>query len=385
MSDTTQKEKIMGTRKKLVTIAITYILLVSLMGCGGRDSDADESYSPARPGVSEGTEVLEDNAVAVQVSSEIEELEQGFSAVRYEGEDGFAAFLAGGGAKTDQEVVQFLVSELFAESRSGLTMNTRAFGCSTFSVQNKEGGYLFGRNFDWNTCDALVVTSYPQEGYASVSTVNLGFIRQGAGMAGGLLNDDMMTIAALYAPLDGMNEKGLCISVNMIQDSAMISQDTDRPDITTTTAVRLLLNQAATVEEALDLLGQYDLHASMNYMVHFAIADAAGNSVAVEYIDNEMVVVETPVLTNFYLAEGEKQGIGTSQSHERFDILTVTTAEKPSMTQAEVRDALDSVSKDNFGEFESTEWSIVFDQSALTAAYYHRENYEVAYFFQITK
>ena len=53
------------------------------------------------------------------------------------------------------------------------------------------------------------------------------------------------------------------------------------------------------------------------------------------------------------------------------------------MTQAEVRDALDSVSKDNFNEFESTEWGIVFDQSALTAAYYHRENYGNAYLFQI--
>ena len=48
-----------------------------------------------------------------------------------------------------------------------------------------------------------------------------------------------------------------------------------------------------------------------------------------------------------------------------------------------VRDALDSVSKDNFDEFESTEWSIVFNQSALTAAYYHRENYEVGYAFRI--
>ncbi len=369
--------------KKLGNIAITLILLASLVGCGGSNSDSDESYSSVRPRVSEGTEALEDNAVIVQVSSEIEELEKGFSAVRYEGEDGFSAFLAGGGAKTDREVVQFLVSELFSGNQSGLTMNTQAFGCSTLSVQNTEGGYLFGRNFDWNTCDALVVTSYPQDGYASVSTVNLDFIRQGAGMADGLLSDDMMTIAALYAPLDGMNEKGLCISVNMIQDGATISQDTDKPDITTTTAIRLLLNQAATIEEALDLLRQYDLHASMNYMVHFAIADAAGNSVAVEYIDNEMVVVQTPVLTNFYLAEGEKQGTGTSQSHERFDILTETITEKTSMTQVEVRDALDSVSKDNFGEFESTEWSIVFDQSALTAAYYHREDYAKSYFFQI--
>ena len=277
--------------KKLGDIAITFILLVSLVGCGGRNSNVDENYYPVRPSVPEGPEASKDHAVTVQVSSEIEELEKGFSAVRYEGEDGFAAFLAGGGAKTDQEVVQFLVSKLFAGNRSGLTMDTQVFGCSTLSVQNTEGGYFFGRNFDWNTCDALVVTSYPQDGYASISTVNLGFIRQGAGMAGGLLNDDMMTIAALYSPLDGMNEKGLCISVNMIQDGASISQDTDKPDITTTTAIRLLLNQAATVEEALDLLGQYDLHASMNYMVHFAIADAAGNSVAVEYIDNEMVVV----------------------------------------------------------------------------------------------
>lgn len=375
--------------KKLAAITITFILLTSLAGCGERVLGADGSHSSGRPDASEesdapkGTGVVEDNIVTVQVNSEIEELEKGLSAVRYEGEDGFAAFLASGGAATDREVVQFLVNGLFMGRQSGLTMNAQTFGCSTLSVQNAEGGYLFGRNFDWNTCDALVVTAYPQDGYASVSTVNLDFIRQGAGIAGEMLSDEVMTMAALYAPLDGMNEKGLCISVNMIQDGAAISQDTGKTDLTTTTAIRLLLNQAATVEEALDLLRQYDLHASMNYMVHFAIADAAGNSVAVEYIDNEMIVVETPVLTNFYLAEGEKQGIGTSQSHERLEILTETIAEKPSLTQAEVRDALDSVSKDNFGEFESTEWSIVFDQSALTAAYYHRENYEKAYFFQI--
>lgn len=342
--------------KESLCVAAAFILSLCLTGCG-------EDVS----------------------NSEIEELEKGLSAVQYEGEDGFAAFLAGGGAKTDREVVEFLLNNFLAKEQSGLTLNTQAFGCSTLSVQNTKGGYLFGRNFDWNSCDALVVTSYPPDGYASVSTVNLDFIRQGAGAASGLLSDKTMTIAALYAPLDGMNEKGLCVSVNMIQDRAAIEQNTEKPDITTTTAIRLLLNQVATVEEALELLGQYDLHASMNYMVHFAIADASGNSVAVEYINNEMIVVKTPVLTNFYLAEGEKQGVGTAQSHERFDILMETIAGKQSMTQTDVRDALDSVSKDNFGEFESTEWSIVFDQSALTAVYYHRENYEKAYSFQITE
>ena len=264
-------------------------------------------------------------------------------------------------------------------------MGGAVFGCSTISVKNANGGYFFGRNFDWQACDALVVTSYPKEGYASISTVNLGFIRQGAGASTSMLTDEMMTIAALYAPLDGMNEKGLCVSVNMIQDSAAIHQDTGKPDITTTTAIRLMLDKAANVEEALALLREYDLHASMNYMIHFAIADSEGNSVAVEYINDEMVIIETPILTNFYLAEGEKHGVGTRQSHTRYEILAETLEENAAMTALQVRDTLDSVSKGNFGEFESTEWSVVFDQSALTAAYYHRENYEAGYAFQLSR
>ncbi len=118
-------------------------------------------------------------------------------------------------------------------------------------------------------------------------------------------------------------------------------------------------------------------------MVHFAIADSAGRSAAVEYVNNKMIVTETPVLTNFYLAEGEKQGIGTQQSHERYDILMNQLEETSQMRMEDVRDALDSVSKDNFGEFESTEWSIVMNLSAGEARYYHRENYNQNYTFRL--
>ena len=54
----------------------------------------------------------------------------------------------------------------------------------------------------------------------------------------------------------------------------------------------------ANVDEALTLLQQYDLHASMGMMIHFALADTTGRGVVVEYINNEMVVTETPVVTN---------------------------------------------------------------------------------------
>lgn len=325
-----------------------------------------------------GKESRDENAVRITPDSEIRELEAGLSVVRYEGEYGFDAFLEQGGAGSDEDVAAYITSLLAQE----IHMEGSPFGCSTLSVENRNGGYLFGRNFDWNACNGLIVSARPENGYASVSTVNMDFLRAG-GLDLSQLPDQMQATVSLYAPLDGMNERGLAVSVNMIQDSVSISQDTEKPDITTTTAVRLLLDRAADVDEALELLGRYDFHSSMGMMVHLALADAGGRSVTVEYLDNEMVVTETPVVTNFYLAPGEKQGIGTAQSHTRYEILTQTLEKRGAMTETEVRDALDSVSKDNFGEFESTEWSIVMNQETKELIYYHRENYETAYIISV--
>ena len=369
-----------------------FVSVLCLSGCGDHSAFGDGQSEMAKDGQTASAGETQENqktqggtqdpVAYVRISSTVEELESGFSAVRFEGEDGLENFLHQGGAESDREVLQFL-TETIVGSAGGLSFEGGAFGCSTISVENTEGGYYFGRNFDWNKCDAMMVASYPSDGYASFSTVNVDFVRQGTGFASRFLSDEVLTAAALYAPLDGMNEKGLCVSVNMIQDNDTISQNTEKPDITTTTAIRLLLNRAADADEAVELLGQYDFHASMGYMVHLAIADSTGRSVAVEYINNEMNVIETPILTNFYLSEGEKNGIGTSQSHTRFEILEQTLEESATMDSGQMRDALSSVSKGNFGEFESTEWSVVFDQSALTAEYYHREDYGSSYAFTL--
>lgn len=315
-------------------------------------------------------------------TAEITQLAPGFSAVAYEGDHGFDAFLAQGGASSDAQVVEFLVRQLMGAGAQGISFVEIAFGCSVLSVGNSQGEQLFGRNFDWQACDALVVQANPASGYASIATVNMSFLDGFASMLS-ILPDQVRTIAALYAPLDGMNEKGLCVAVNMIQDSAVIEQATDLPDITTTTAIRLLLDKAATVDEALVLLEGYDMHSSMGMMVHLAIADAEGRSVVVEYVNNEMTVIETPVVTNFYLAEGEKNGIGTAQSHTRYDMLMERLSQTPTMEVDDVANALSSVSKQNFGEFESTEWSIVFNQHTGEVRYFHREDYTQGYTFQL--
>lgn len=310
----------------------------------------------------------------------VKKLEDGFYSMEYSGDYGLEDFLEQGGKSSDMAVADFVIDRLF-HGLINLDLQSRPFGCSTLSVSSPEGGRLFGRNFDWGRCTTLIVQTQPKDGYASISTVNMDFLNLGLRLSENAFVR-LTSAAAPYAPMDGMNEKGLCVAVLMIEDRPGFDQDTGKPDLTTTTAVRLLLDTAANVEEALSLLEQYDLHASAGMMVHFAIADADGRSIAVEYIDNEMRVVETPIATNFYLTPGEKYGIGTEESHRRYEILTETL--RPSMSLDDVRDAMDSVSKHNFDSaFASTEWSIVFDQGGGEARYYHRENYERAYSFRV--
>lgn len=310
----------------------------------------------------------------------VKKLEDGLYSMEYGSDYGLDDFLEQGGKSSDMAVADFVINRLF-HGLVNLGLRNRPFGCSTLSVSSLEGGCLFGRNFDWGKCTTLIVQTQPKDGYASISTVNMDFLNLGLRLSENAFVR-LMSAAAPYAPMDGMNEKGLCVAVLMIEDRPGFDQNTEKPDLTTTTAVRLLLDKAADVDEALALLEQYDLHASAGMMVHFSIADTTGRSVVVEYIDNEMNVVETPIATNFYLTPGDKYGIGTEESHRRYEILTETL--RPSMSMDEVRDAMNSVSKHNFDSvFASTEWSIVFDQSSGEAQYYHRENYEKAYSFWV--
>ena len=278
--------------------------------------------------------------------------------MEYKGDYNLDDFLEQGGASDDLAVAEFVMQDVF---HGLLPINLRgvSFGCSTISARTPEGAAVFGRNFDWGTCTALIVRTNPVNGYHSVTTVNMDFLNLGLDMPEET-QMRLLSMAAPFAPMDGMNEKGL----------------------TTTTAVRLLLDRAADVEEAVELLSQYDMHASAGMMVHFALADAEGHSVVVEYIDNEMVVTETPVATNYYLSPGEKYGIGTEESKIRYAMLKDLLQSDSSYSMDGIRDALDSVSKHNFdSEFASTEWSIVYNQSTGEVRYYHRENYERYYSF----
>lgn len=362
-------------RKCALCLLIILVILLIFTGCG------KENTVPNKNNTSVTGSNTESKAPETPLSSKVVKLADGLSAVKYEGKYGFDEFLSQGGASSDAEVISYLTSNIISDT-SGLSFGKMTFGCSTISVKDENGNALFGRNFDWDTCNAMIVQNTPENGYASISTVNTDFLNM-SGIEFSSLPDSVQAVVSLYAPLDGMNEKGLAVSVNMLWDSETISQNTDKPDITTTTAVRLLLDKAATVSEAVSLLSQYDMHSSLGYMIHFAVADRDGNSAAVEYVDNKMIVTETPVVTNTYFAEGERHGKGSKQSKERYDILMKTLTEKKTLNAEGVRDALSSVGRKNFDDYKSTEWSAVFNQSTGEVHYYHRENYSKKYTFYL--
>ena len=318
----------------------------------------------------------------ITAANSIEKLEDGLYAMEYRGDYGFDEFLAQGGAASDGEVASYLVSFL---SRGFYKMEgdvqTDQFGCSTICTRDENGTVFFGRNYDWAQCRGMIVHTVPEDGYESVSTCCLDFLGFGEDYApDGSMMDRMQSLAAIYVPMDGMNEKGLMVADLMAGDHEETHQQTEKVNLTTTTAIRLLLDRAANVDEAIALLEQYDINSSIGSAHHFSIADASGKSVVVEYVDGKMLVKETKVVTNHYLADSEKQGIGSEQSHLRFDTLSAHTG--PADAEG-VRELLESVAQKNYpqteGSYEKTMWSIVYCPEGRCADFYFAENYEHSY------
>lgn len=290
--------------------------------------------------------------------------------MEYSGDYGFDDFLETG-ASNDDELVDFVVSKLL--KGIPVEFSIPDLGCSTFNAKTSDGDYIFGRNFDLTYSPALFVKTAPNNGYKSMSTVNLGFLGFNEDKQPDSLKNQIITLAAPYAPLDGVNEKGVSIGVLLIPDEAT-DQQTDKIDITTTTAVRLVLDKAASVDEAIELLKKYDMHSSAKSAYHFQIADSDGKSVVVEYIDDKLSVVKADkayqMATNFLLTKSYyNQGFGQDRYKIMKDILDKDQGEV--INESEGMNILQKVSQDihknENGEDSATQWSVVYNNTDLTA------------------
>lgn len=69
------------------------------------------------------------------------------------------------------------------------------------------------------------------------------------------------------------------------EETVATDQNTDKPDFTSTTLLRLILDYADNVEEAVEIASAYDLHDSAKTSYHYMVADASGKSAILEWVN----------------------------------------------------------------------------------------------------
>ena len=296
-----------------------------------------------------------------------------------DGDYGIDDLMEEGGAASPDDLVRFVTKFLSHGLFNPETMRVNQnFGCSSICAPCTNGANCAGRNFDWpgETGDMVIIHSHPKAGYSSIATFFIPFLGFGDGWKPDNIQNKFMLLASLYGALDGMNEKGLYVADLVAGDQEETHQDTGKPNVTTSLAIRLLLNKAANVEEALQLLGQYDHHSDAGFAHHLAISDTEGRNVVVEWVDNKMLVTESAICTNHYLAPSRKQGssIYHEDSHRRFDILQSRLDSLPTMELEQISNSIASVASKEF-----TRWTIVFDRNTMSATYYQRADFDHPY------
>lgn len=196
-------------------------------------------------------------------------------------------FISRGGASSDAELIDFLVSKI---SRGVIKMQLSRpeIGCASFTATTKSGDAVFARNYDFAKTNTCIVFTEAQGGrHATVSTVDLQFlgIDPDKGISG--IMDKVITLAAPYVPLDGMNDAGVACGIYMTyqgEETVATDQNTDKPDFTSTTMLRLILDYADNIDEAIEIAASYDLHDSAMTSYHYMVADASGRSAILEWV-----------------------------------------------------------------------------------------------------
>lgn len=202
-------------------------------------------------------------------------------------------FVAQGGVSSDTELIQFITDNI-THGVVNLNMTAPEIGCSSFTATAENGDALFARNYDFSKTNAMLVFTEANEGrHANISTVDLQFLGIDVDQDMTGLMDKVICLAAPYAPLDGINDAGVSCGIYMTyqggEETVATSQDTDKPDFTSTTLLRLILDYADSVEEAVEIASSYDLHDSANTSYHYMVADSTGKSAILEWTNDSAV------------------------------------------------------------------------------------------------
>ena len=282
----------------------------------------------------------------------------------------------------------------------------KTFNCTSFQAAKTDGnGYWYGRNYDYFKNPTLVTVSHPKNGYASIGVSDMSHIGFGLDKLPKSFLSKVVCLAGIYAPVDGINEKGLCTSIMALPHQAS-QQSTGKHAVGTTVIMRLFLDRCATVQEALDLVATLDIRhdAAVGSGYHYMVADASGDCAVIEFDKDEgwktMVVRKDPseksmLVTNhllspkYYTTEPDASvGNPNSRSWRRYETAGAYLRERDGVLSfEEAQECLSIVHWKDLvwpdGTVEDTQYSAVYDQSAITLALRPWNDYDTTYNFNL--
>ena len=311
-----------------------------------------------------------------------EKLDDGMYYMEYKGDDGFKELMDRGGCN-DISVLASYVMEFLSKGYfkpDSIDPPIKPVGCSTLTVKTPEDGVMMARNFDYPYGTALIMHTIPDEGYESITTFSTNFFGFGENYKPEGFKNQYMALAGLFMALDGLNEKGLAIAVLDAGDKVVTRQNTSKPDLTTTTAVQYLLKNAANIDEALALLNPGSAY-------HFSMADATGRSVAVEYVENQMVVTESSFVTNHYLCEWKFQTGLHESDHRHEKLMEQYDAAGGVMNADQLTETIASVTQlpEKGAIVGGTLWTMVMDLTHPSVTYYSLRHFNKPFHFELKR
>jgi len=277
--------------------------------------------------------------------------------------------------------------------------------CSAFQAVTPEGDVIYGRNFDYKFKKGatILMRTTPKKAYKSLSMASMNFVGYDADKLTDGKTDLSMLVAAPLMQMDGMNSKGLAVSVLVVVYNDCAKQyEEGKKNIMTSVMMRMLLDRAATVDEAVEMLSHYNFFADglqkdrkkgnfSNY--HFLLADASGKSVILEYVKRDgpdsdspwvLNVVDEHQVTNHFRSEGWRH---LGRQDERFNTMQKTLEEKGGvLTEEEAMKLLSAVHQEASDNHEGkTQWSVVYNLTKKTATVCVNHNYDNVYKFSLKK
>ncbi|MBE9509628.1 MAG: linear amide C-N hydrolase [Bacteroidetes bacterium] len=259
------------------------------------------------------------------------------------------------------------------------------WSCSAFMASQKKD-IIVGRNFDWENIPGLILFTAPENGYKSISLVPVDLLLNNNAKT---IFDNKKLLWAPYFPVDGMNNKGLVVIELAVEGEKVYNEN--KITMASLHLIRLLLDYASNLDEALILLNNFNNEAS--YRSHFFITDSSGSSAIVEYLDNKIVFTRNrkswQAVTNTMVNNKSEKQL-RKICNRYFTMSQYLSSNNGSISTMEAFNLLRNISiegaySSQFNIYSSTQWSVLYNLDKRSIDVVSRRNYDNVYHYELNK